>query len=147
MSTRVFTVEVTGCCNCPEPYYDEAYGAYGCGLNAAVGKEFKLYKQNMNAITESCPRYQQSFVKEEQIAGYIRARAEIAELKAKLAEVMPLAKLGAMTMKTESCLAYHRTGLLLNAFACGVVVDTDDVLSFFRYAPNIEATIEQLLED
>jgi hypothetical protein len=72
---------------------------------------------------------------------------EITELKAKLAEVMPLAKLGAMTMKTESCLAYHKTGLLLNAFACGVIVDTDDVLSFALYAPNIEATIEKILKD
>ena len=65
MTTRVFTVEVTGCKDCPEPYYDEAYGAYGCGHNEAVGKEFKLYKQNQNAINESCPMYQYSFVKDE----------------------------------------------------------------------------------
>jgi hypothetical protein len=106
------------------------------------------------------------------IQGYIRARTEQAteiaelerlvehyrnvfytayeentELKAKLAKVMPLAKFGAMTMKTESCLAFHRTGLLMNALKCGVLIDTEDIFNTVVYAPNIEATIKKLLKD
>jgi len=86
-------------------------------------------------------------------AKLVGAEAEIAALKQglhradeKLAEVIPLAKFGAMTMKTESCLAFHRTGLLVNATNCGVLVATEDVFSAVVYAPNIEATIETILK-
>lgn len=57
---RFVMVKVTGCANCGEPYYDESYGAYGCGFNDAMGKEFATYKQNQYAITPTCPMYPQS---------------------------------------------------------------------------------------
>jgi hypothetical protein len=59
---RAFSVVVTGCKNCPEPYYDEAYGTYGCGRNdtSTIGKEFTLYKQNQNAITPTCPMWNEA---------------------------------------------------------------------------------------
>jgi hypothetical protein len=50
-------------------------------------------------------------------------------------------------MKTESCLAFHRTGLLMNALKCGVLIDTEDIFNTVVYAPNIEATIKKLLKD
>ena len=56
-TTRYFEVKVTGCNNCPEPYYDPNYGVYGCGYNDAIGKEFKTFKQNQNTITPSCPMW------------------------------------------------------------------------------------------
>jgi hypothetical protein len=57
---RVFTVVVTGCQDCPEPYYDEEYGAYGCGHNDAIGKNFTFFKQNQKAITSSCPMWNEA---------------------------------------------------------------------------------------
>ena len=58
--SRYFEVKVTECGNCPEPYYDEAYSAYGCGHNDAISKEFKMFKQNKDQLTPSCPMWEQT---------------------------------------------------------------------------------------
>jgi hypothetical protein len=65
MTTRIFTVEVTGCKNCPKAYFDESYMSYRCGVNDIVNNKFKMFKQNQHVITPSCPMYQYSFVKDE----------------------------------------------------------------------------------
>ena len=106
--------------------------------------------------------------------GYLRARTEqsteITELKAKLAgaeaevaalkqglhradeklaEVMPLAKFGAMTMN-GNILMYHKQETITDAISCGLLVDDahhGDTIYGVTYAPSIEATIEQLLKD
>jgi hypothetical protein len=62
MTTRVFTVEVTGCKDCPDKgnelncFHDSRY---------AIEKQRKLCEENYNTITPSCPMYQYSFVKDE----------------------------------------------------------------------------------
>jgi hypothetical protein len=67
MTTRVFTVEVTGCADCPN--YSDEFGT--CKLDcinkdiAAYRGDYKLTKDNEMQITESCPMYQHSFVKDE----------------------------------------------------------------------------------
>lgn len=63
MTTRVFTVEVTGCSNCP--HSDD----YRCNHDSVIATQwdgsYKLTVENKEAIIESCPMYQHSFVKDE----------------------------------------------------------------------------------
>ena len=79
--------------------------------------------------------------------GYLRAKteqaAEIAQLKAQLAEVMPLAKFGAkVTNAYVGGICFARADdLNSKAFDAGVIQYDH------KYAPNIEATINKLLKD
>lgn len=78
--------------------------------------------------------------------GYIRARTEqateIAELKAKLAEVMPLARFGAEIANHLAGTGSITVSAMERMAARGVLTQDER-----EYAPNIEATIEQLLKD
>ena len=69
--------------------------------------------------------------------------AEIAELKAKLAEVMPLAKFAAKVLIT------YKNGYVSDEEIGNFALSTGCVISKPNevFAPNIEATIEQLLKD
>jgi hypothetical protein len=78
------------------------------------------------------------------------AEAEVAALKQglhradeKLAEVMPLAKFGAMVAKGDYLSDDDAIDLELKA---GISIDTSGYKTL-EYAPNIEATIEQLSKD
>ena len=71
------------------------------------------------------------------------AATEIAELKAKLAEVMPLARFGAMVAKGDYLSDDDAIDLELKA---GISIDTSGYKTL-EYAPTIEATIEQLLKE
>jgi uncharacterized protein YaaN involved in tellurite resistance len=64
--------------------------------------------------------------------------AEIADLKAQIDELMPLAKFGAAAI--EECMP--ELDSLIER--CGIAAVTDDC---YLFAPNIEAAIEQLLKD
>ena len=64
--------------------------------------------------------------------------AETAELKAKLAEVMPLAKFAAFTITRM------HTSKKKDSLDAGISIEVDSEVIF---APNIEATIEQVLKD
>jgi uncharacterized small protein (DUF1192 family) len=99
-----------------------------------------------------------------------KLKAEIAQLKAQLAEmketissqldtqhsqqdllaeVMPLAKFGAMTIGSD-IQAYHHIETISHAIAAGIIVDDEghgDPLNDTKYADGIEATITKLLKD
>jgi hypothetical protein len=67
--------------------------------------------------------------------------AEIAELRAKLAEVMPLAMFGARVLTTDEHpddIAHEYKFLML---------DVDEFSGTYILEPNIEATIERILKD
>jgi hypothetical protein len=73
---------------------------------------------------------------------------EIAELKAKLAEVMPLAKFAALTMDSRLLMS-HDYGTIDRAIEAGLLSDEGSdgfVLRGIVYKENIEATIEKLLK-
>jgi hypothetical protein len=69
MTTRVFTVEVTGCIDCPNTVMQFGWLASCSHESLITGDCFKkqsqLYRDNKDAITESCPMYQHSFLKDE----------------------------------------------------------------------------------
>ena len=64
MTTRVFTVEVTGCKDCPmrgmENKCNHLYAR-----RMLPRQQDEIFAENRDAITESCPMYQHSFVKDE----------------------------------------------------------------------------------
>ena len=64
MTTRVFTVEVTGCKDCPYSRRVSRKFAF-CNKAGMEGRAGEIFEENQNAITESCPMYQHSFVKDE----------------------------------------------------------------------------------
>jgi hypothetical protein len=87
------------------------------------------------------------------IQGYLRARTEqateIAALKAQIAELMPLAKFGALIIDSRP-LMIHGYGTIDRAIEAGLISDEGSdgfVLRDIAYKPNIKATIEQLLKD
>jgi hypothetical protein len=56
--TRVFTVEVTGCKNCPSANPN----AHCCTKNPAIDHEsyvaaYRIYQQNKDQLTPSCPMW------------------------------------------------------------------------------------------
>jgi hypothetical protein len=69
--------------------------------------------------------------------------AEIAQLKAQLAGLMPLAKFGAMVVKGDYLSDDDAIDLELKA---GISIDTSGYKTL-EFAPNIEATITKLLKD
>ena len=81
---------------------------------------------------------------EDMWTGYLRActeqAGEIAELKAKLAEVMPLARFGAHMTSYVGGVCFARASQINEAAHRSGVI-----LSNLAYAPNIEATITKLL--
>jgi hypothetical protein len=64
--THVFTAEVTGCKDCG--YCIKQYAA-SCKHNKVImqttQQRIDIATQNYDAITESCPMYQHSFLKDE----------------------------------------------------------------------------------
>jgi hypothetical protein len=131
---RAFTVVVTGCKNCPNIRRGEQRFHATC--NATLFNSLALVRDNYQDITESCPMCNEA--KQQQEGEYIRQRAtEIVELKAKLAEVMPLAKFGAL-IATNGIL-----NLSDDAYKSGVFKDPN----FLCKHDNIEATITKLLRD
>jgi hypothetical protein len=85
------------------------------------------------------------------IKGYIRARTEqateIAALKAQIAELIPLAKFGAIVTSSR-ILIFQLSSVTSHALKAGVLMqDIEGDMLYLKYAPNIEATIEKLLKD
>jgi hypothetical protein len=63
--TRVFTVEVTGCKDCPNKHESDLVG-YWCGAYPRNQIEPEsITTDNFQNITESCPMFTKSFVKDE----------------------------------------------------------------------------------
>jgi hypothetical protein len=64
MTTRVFPVEVTGCnFGCRNVRNEYTKWAF-CALSMREDKRL-AYQENREAITESCPMFNKSFVKDE----------------------------------------------------------------------------------
>jgi hypothetical protein len=63
MTTRVFTVEVTGCADCPFADNGDQLDCLHNYQTAALASS--RWIENVQRITESCPMYQHSFVKDE----------------------------------------------------------------------------------
>lgn len=63
---RVFTVEVTGCRDCPS-FADEFGACFWHQPSSGFGdeKQRKLVSDNYAVITPSCPMHGQSFLKDE----------------------------------------------------------------------------------
>jgi hypothetical protein len=85
------------------------------------------------------------------VAGYIHARteqaAEIVELKAKLSEVMPLAKYAAWHLTLTVIQPDDVNELCQDAYNKAVDAVLFEQDKKLNYQPNIEATIEQLRKD
>lgn len=79
---------------------------------------------------------------ERQWQGYLRAKQESEQ-------AMKLAKFGAMALSSE-ILMYHSHETITDAIACGLLVEDahqGDTIYGVGYAPNIEATIKELLNE
>jgi hypothetical protein len=63
MTTRIFTVEVTGCADCPFADNGDQHDCLHDYKTAALAKT--RLDENLVSITPSCPMYQYSFVKGE----------------------------------------------------------------------------------
>lgn len=66
---RFFTVEVTGCGNCPNTVMQFGWLA-SCNHESLITgdcfkKQSKLYRENKDTITPSCPMHGRSFLKDE----------------------------------------------------------------------------------
>jgi hypothetical protein len=61
--TRAFTVEVTGCKDCPNIRRGEP--GFHATCNATFFNNVVLVRDNYQAITKSCPMFDKSFVKDE----------------------------------------------------------------------------------
>ena len=61
--TRVFTVEVTGCADCPFADNGDQHDCLHDYKTSALAKT--RWDENLVAITESCPMFNKSFVKDE----------------------------------------------------------------------------------
>jgi hypothetical protein len=92
-----------------------------------------------------CGEYSDRYIQHEW-QGYLRARTEqateIAALKAKIKELMPLAKFGAVVLKTykEGYVSDEEIGNF--ALRSGCLTQPSE-----GYAPDIEATIAKILKD
>jgi hypothetical protein len=62
MTTRAFTVEVTGCTICP--YYREEWDSSLAQCSKVFRNQVTLVRENKDGITESCPMFDKSFVKD-----------------------------------------------------------------------------------
>jgi radical SAM superfamily enzyme len=62
MTTRVFTVEVTGCMNCPNKLFDAGYRIFYCTNHPDKysHKRYDLYQQNKDQLTDSCPMWNET---------------------------------------------------------------------------------------
>jgi hypothetical protein len=85
----------------------------------------------------------------EKLAG---AEAEVALLKQglhraneKIAELMPLAKFGAMVLGNR-LLMFQPSSVTSHALKAGVLISDGSIIQAAAYAPNIEATITKLLK-
>jgi hypothetical protein len=83
--------------------------------------------------------------------GYVLASTkqatEIAALKAQIAELMPLAKFGAMVIDGR-VLMFQPFNITSDALKAGVLIsDGGCPIQAITYAPNIEAIITKLLKD
>lgn len=75
------------------------------------------------------------------LAGYLRAKQETEQ-------IMKLAKFGAMVMDSK-ILMYQDSETITDAIACELLVDDahhGDTVHGISYAPNIEATIKEILK-
>jgi hypothetical protein len=77
------------------------------------------------------------------VSGYLRARTEQAT---EIAALKALAKFGAMVLGSR-ILMFQPSSVTSHALKAGVLVSGNGNLQAVSYAPNIEATIEQLLKD
>jgi len=63
--TRVFNVVVTGCKDCPHITVEFGMCLHVGAIDKDDDFKMELIEENYEAITESCPMYQHSFVKDE----------------------------------------------------------------------------------